>query len=104
MIWHVQQNVVKCFIIQLPRFSLVIFQRVIMVATCDVFGCTNSRKDSSGLSLHRIPAANAENKLLQERWIQNIHRPDPLPKNMPKDMKTFIFVRTISKQIASNET
>ena len=30
---------------------------------------------------HRIPAANAENKLLRQRWIQNIHRADPFPKD-----------------------
>ena len=52
-----------------------------MVATCAAFGCTNSRKDIPGLSFHRIPAANAENKLLRQRWIQNIHRADPLPKD-----------------------
>ena len=63
------------------RNTIVIFQRVIMVATCAAFGCTNSRKNSPGLSFHRIPAANAENKLLWQRWIQNIHRTDPLPKD-----------------------
>ena len=63
------------------RNTIVIFQRVIMVATCAAFGCTNSRKNSPGLSFHRIPAANAENKLLRQRWIQNIHRADPLPKD-----------------------
>ena len=52
-----------------------------MVATCAAFGCTNSRKDIPGLSFHRIPAANAENKLLRQRWIQSIHRADPLPKD-----------------------
>ena len=52
-----------------------------MVAACAAFGCTNSRKDIPGLSFHRIPAANAENKLLRQRWIQSIHRADPLPKD-----------------------
>ena len=52
-----------------------------MVATCAAFGCTNSRKDIPGLSFHRIPAANAENKLLRQRWIQSIYRADPLPKD-----------------------
>ena len=63
------------------RNTIVIFQRVIMVATCAAFGCTNSRKNSPGLIFHRIPAANAENKLLRQRYIQNIHRADPLPKD-----------------------
>ena len=63
------------------RNTIVIFQRVIMVATCAAFGCTNSRKNSPGLSFHRIPAANAENKLLRQRWMQNIHDADPLPKD-----------------------
>ena len=66
------------------RFTVVIFQRVIMVTTCAAFGCTNSRKNSPGLSFHRIPAANAENKLLRQRWIQNIHCVDSLPND-----KTF---------------
>ena len=52
-----------------------------MVATCAAFGCTNSRKNSLGMSFHRIPGTNAENKLLRQRWIQNIHRADPLPKD-----------------------
>ena len=61
-----------------------------MVATYAVFGCMNSRKNCPGLSFHRIPTANAENKLLRQRRIQNVHRADPL--------------LTISKKIASNET
>ena len=42
------------------RSTGVIFQRVIMVATCAAFVCTNSRKNSPGLSFNRIPTANAE--------------------------------------------
>ena len=38
-------------------------------------------KNCPGLIFHRIPAANAENKLLRQRCIQNIHRKDPLPKD-----------------------
>ena len=79
---------------------VVTFQRVTMVGTCAAFGCTNSRKNSPGLSFHRIPAANTENKSLRQRWIQNIHRADPSCQRM----KTFMFVRTISKKIGSNET
>ena len=52
-----------------------------MVDLCAAFDCTNSHKNSTGLSFHRIPAANAKNKLVRERWIQNIHRVDPLPKD-----------------------
>ena len=52
------------------RNTVVIFQRVLMLATCAAFGCTNSRKNSSGLTFNRIHAANAQNKLLQQRWIQ----------------------------------
>ena len=48
-----------------------------MVANCGAFGCTNSHKNSPGLSFHGTPAANAENKLLRQRRIQNIHRADP---------------------------
>ena len=52
-----------------------------MVATCAAFGSLNSCRNSPGLSFHRIPIANTENKLLRQRWIQNIHRADPLPKD-----------------------
>ena len=50
-----------------------------MVATCAAFGCTNSCKNSPGF--HRISAADADYKLLRQRWIQNIHHADPLPKD-----------------------
>ena len=52
-----------------------------MVATCAGFGCMNSRKNSTELCFHRIPTANAQNKLLGQRWIQNINHADPLPKD-----------------------
>ena len=40
----------------------IIFQRAIMIATCDAFGCTYSCKNIPGLSFHRIPGANAQSK------------------------------------------
>ena len=41
----------------------------IMVATCAGFGCSNCHKNNPGLSFHKIPAANAQIKSLQQRWI-----------------------------------
>ena len=64
-----------------------------MVATCAAFGCTNSRKNSPGLSFPRIPAANAEKKLLRKRWIQNIHRAD----SFPKDENFYVCVNNFEK-------
>ena len=55
------------------RNTVIIFQRAFMVVKCDAFGCTYSCKSSPGLSSHRISATNAQNKLLQQRWMQNIH-------------------------------
>ena len=67
--------------VQLEELNTVaILQRVIKVATCTVFGCTNSHKNSLELTFHRIPATNAENKIIQLRWTQNIYPADPLRK------------------------
>ena len=40
-----------------------------MIATCAAFGCSDCRKNNPGLSFHRIPAANAQNKSLRQRCI-----------------------------------
>ena len=62
------------------RNAVIKFQRGIMVATCNAFGCTYSCQNIPGLAFHRIPAANAENKWFWQRWIQKIHCAVPLPK------------------------
>ena len=47
----------------------------------------------------RIPAANAKSKWFWQRWMQNICRAVPLPKD-----ENFFFARIISEKIASSET
>ena len=59
-----------------------------MVGICDAFDCSYSCKNSPGLSFHRIPAADTQNKLLRQRWIQNIHRAVHLPKD-----ENFLFMQ-----------
>ena len=41
--------------------TVLLFQRAIMVANSNAFGCAYSCKNISGLSFH-IPAANTQNK------------------------------------------
>ena len=77
----------------LKNETLIIFQKAIMVATCDIFGCTYACKNNPELSFHRIPAANAQNKWFRQRWIQKF----PWQK-----MKTFLFVRIILEKTGSN--
>ena len=52
-----------------------------MVATCDALGCNYSCKNNPGLSFRRIPAVNAQNKLIRKRLIQNIHRAFPFSED-----------------------
>ena len=81
------------------RNTVTISQRVMMIAAYDAFDCNYSCKNRPGLSFHRIPATNAQHKLLQERWIQNIHVHFPCRK-----MKTFLSDQIISEKIASKQT
>ena len=52
-----------------------------MVASCAALDCKNNRDKRPDLSYHRIPANKPENKLIRQRWIQNIRREPPLPKD-----------------------
>ena len=46
------------------RFTVVIFQRVIMVVTCAAFGCMNSRKNSPGFLLTEMDAKHSLRRFL----------------------------------------
>ena len=52
-----------------------------MVVNCSAIGCTNRSDTPSqeGISFHKIPSS--KKPLLQQKWLHNIRRKPPLPKD-----------------------
>ena len=73
--------------------AVIIFQKTIMFPTCDVFCWTYSCKNSSGLSFHRIPAANAANDCDRDGYRTFIVQ---LPY---EKMKTFCWFDSYRKKL-----
>ena len=51
------------------------------MANCSAIGCTNQSDTPSqeGLSFHKIPSS--KKPLLRQKWLHNIRRKPPLPKD-----------------------
>ena len=79
--------------------TVIIFQRAIIIAACDAFGCTYSCKNSPGLRFQGISVGNFQNKWFRQIQIQNIHRAVPLPKE-----ENFLSVQIILEEIVSTAT
>ena len=80
-----------CYVCRDEKFQLeewntvIIFQRVIMVATCDVFGCTYSCKNILDWVFHRIPAA-----MLKENDFDRDGCGTFIVQFLCRKMKTFV--------------
>ena len=70
-----------------------------MVATCAAFGCTNSRKIAQGWVFTRLLLLILKTNYFDRDGYKTFIAQIPCQR-----MKTFMFVRTISKKIASNDT
>jgi len=53
-----------------------------MVVSCATPGCTNNRTKTPNLSFHRLPPNTKETQLLRKKWLHNIKRTSPLPKDI----------------------
>ena len=51
-----------------------------MVVSCVAVYCSYSRKNSPELSFDGLPKLNDDNREIRERWLAEVKRHDPLPK------------------------
>ena len=69
-----------------------------MVVSCVAVNCSNSRKNPSELSFHRLQMLNDGNREIRKRWLANVNRHGTLPKE-----NYFFLCSNYFKSLASKE-